>query len=68
MNANDLRLYQSVEEYCDKLQLQISLTGDDFTLVVLGGMCLGRFPDINSVSQYIYGYEAGFSRGKCQCK
>lgn len=36
MNANDLRLYQSVEEYCDKLQLQISLTGDDFTLVVSG--------------------------------
>lgn len=69
MNANDLRLFQTLERYCEDLQLEIDLSGDSFVLMEqVSGLNCGRFSNIESLSNYIYGYEAGLSKGKCQCK
>lgn len=68
MNANDIRLYNRLEEYCKDLNLEIKLVGDHFSLFVKNSTCLGNFADLNSLASYIYGYEAAFSRGKCGCK
>jgi len=63
-NANDIRLFNKLKKYCVSLKLEIELVGSEFSLTQKSGMCLGRFIDVHSLSQYIFGYEAGYSKGK----
>lgn len=68
MNADNIRLYNQLEEYCKELNLEIKLVGSNFSLFVKDTTCLGSFSDLANLASYIYGYETGFSRGKCGCK
>lgn len=62
--ANDILLYQTLLEYCKVLNLEIRLTGDGFRLFNITGDALGTLHNLSDLSHYIYGYEAGFSKGK----
>lgn len=63
MNANDIRLYEQISNQSKKLNLNIKLEGESFALYTKKGGLLGRCENLNDLAHYIYGYDAGFSKG-----
>lgn len=61
--ADDVRLYQTLMEYCKDLKLVISLNGDAFSITTLKGELLGNINNLDQLAHYIYGYEAGYEAG-----
>jgi hypothetical protein len=60
MNANDLRLYQRIDEYARDLSLEIKLVGASFELIrKKNKLSLGCFENLDDLANYIYGFQAG---------
>ncbi len=66
MNANDLRVYQDTEERFKKMRVKIELKGPAFELSLSNKECYGKFENVRDLSTFLYGYEAGLSRGRCE--
>ena len=65
MNGTDLMIYKRLVDYCNDLGLTIGASGSDLSLYIESGELMGRFENIRDLANYIYGYETGFSKGKC---
>ncbi len=63
-NADDIRLYNSLIERTKQLDLVISLVGAAFQITTKCGAVLGTVSCLNDLANYLYGYDAGFSKGK----
>jgi hypothetical protein len=69
MNANDIRLYQNIESRCKELKLILENNGPRFELGDSSPATHhGSFENVHDLSLFIYGYEAGLSRGRCEKK
>lgn len=68
MNADNVRLYEEISNRSKNQKLEIRLEGESFALYNKKGGTLGVFANLNDLANYIYGYEAGFSKGFCLAK
>ncbi len=68
MNADNVRLYEEISNRSKDQNLRIKLEGENFSLYNKEGGMLGVFADLNDLANYIYGYEAGFSKGFCTAR
>lgn len=63
--ANEIRLFDYLDSRAKDMSLRISLSGEKFDLTSYDGLSLGYFGNLDHLAQYIYGYEAGHSAGRC---
>lgn len=63
MNGYDATLYENIKVRVEELGMLLTIVGQKFQLQ-REGQNLGHFADLESLANYIYGYDTGFRAGK----
>lgn len=63
VTGNDIQSFMWCENKASTCDLKIIILGSDFILDK-NGQCLGSFNNVDSLYNYLCGYESGFDDGK----